>query len=141
MIIRNLNSHRRYQDWIYNAFRIRDISQFGISSWDHIWGNGINHWRAFQYVVMLQFFLISKNKGLSITKAMLWLSAVIFLSLYKGLSIWSIKGGACWQSGKFLCCHRVICTSQQWTALKEFHLYWLDCCTSVCLSVDFAARR
>lgn len=70
-----------YQDWIYNAFRIRDVSQFGIASWDHIWGNGINHWRAFQYVSYVVVFAVVKMTGLSITHAMMWVSAVVFIAI------------------------------------------------------------
>lgn len=111
-----------YQDWIYNAFRIRDISQFGISSWDHIWGNGINHWRAFQYVSYVAVFLIVKITGLSITKAMLWLSAVIFV-LVRVLVYGVLRVVHVGRVASFFAVIASYAISQQWTALKEFSIY------------------
>ncbi|MBP9820475.1 hypothetical protein KBC79_07120, partial [Candidatus Woesebacteria bacterium] len=39
-----------YQDWIYHAFRIKSIAEHGVPSWTHTWSNGLNMWRAYQYV-------------------------------------------------------------------------------------------
>lgn len=108
-----------YQDWIYNAFRIRDVSQFGIASWDHIWGNGINHWRAFQYVSYVVVFLVVKLTGFSITHAMMWVSAVVFIALRIFLYGILRKLGI----NRLASIFAVIASyavSQQWVSLKDF---------------------
>lgn len=37
-----------YQDWIYNAFRTKSLLLHGLTSWDHIWSQGLSYWRAYQ---------------------------------------------------------------------------------------------
>lgn len=107
-----------YQDWIYHAFRVRDVIQYGIASWDHVWSNGINHWRAFQYVMHVTVFFIVKLTSLSITHAILWLSVIIFISIR--VFVYLIL--------RYLGVNRLVsffvvvvsyASSQQWVALKD----------------------
>ncbi|QQS15816.1 MAG: hypothetical protein IPK84_00405 [Candidatus Moraniibacteriota bacterium] len=70
-----------YPDWMYHAFRIRDIQQYGIASWDHIWNNGLNHWRAYQYVQHYLVYGVVLLSGWSITHAMLWVTVIAFILL------------------------------------------------------------
>lgn len=71
-----------YQDWIYHAFRIRSILEHGgIVSWDHIWSNGINYWRAYQYLPHLFVIGVMSVFHLTIGKAMLLTSIAVFLLL------------------------------------------------------------
>lgn len=111
-----------YQDWIYHAFRIRDISQFGIASWDHIWSNGLNHWRAFQYAEHAVTSLIAGWTGVSITYGMLWISVVVFIFirvlLYLILRFFGI--------GRLISLFVALFsyeTSQQWITLKDFSIF------------------
>ncbi|MDP1833924.1 MAG: hypothetical protein Q8L11_03255 [Candidatus Moranbacteria bacterium] len=111
-----------YQDWIYHAFRVQDISQFGIASWDHIWSGGINHWRAFQYIEHMLTYGVVNLTGMSITHAMLWISIVVFIALrvfmYGVLRYLKIS--------RLFSAVAVIVSfafSQQWTALKEFSIF------------------
>lgn len=70
-----------YPDWMYHAFRIRDIQQYGVASWDHIWNNGLNHWRAYQYIQHYLVYGVVLLSGWSITHAMLWVTVVVFILL------------------------------------------------------------
>lgn len=60
-----------YQDWIYQAFQVKSFAQNGFTSWDHIWANGMNHWRLYQYLPHLFAVGISKLFSVSLTKAMI----------------------------------------------------------------------
>ncbi|MDD5083667.1 MAG: hypothetical protein PHT88_01850 [Candidatus Moranbacteria bacterium] len=111
-----------YQDWIYHAFRIRDIAQYGIASWDHVWGNGVNHWRAFQYIEHILTFYVTRWTGISITHAMMWVSISVFIgiriSMYLVLRYLGIN-----RLFSFFTTIVSYATSQQWTALKEYSIY------------------
>ncbi len=111
-----------YQDWLYHAFRVRDIMQYGVSSWDHVWASGINHWRAFQYVEHIATALIVEIFGLSITKAMIWLSVIVFIGIriisYIALRLLGIN---LWFS--FFAIILSYASSQQWVAIKDFSLH------------------
>lgn len=111
-----------YQDWIYHAFRVRDIMQYGIASWDHVWSNGINHWRAYQYVEHMLVICIVKLAGFSITHAMLWLSTAIFIAIrvfiylmlrYLGIS----------RLFSFFVVIVSYASSQQWISLRDFAMH------------------
>jgi hypothetical protein len=70
-----------YQDWIYHAFRVKSLVLNGLSPWDHIWSNGINHWQGYpfyaHYLVMLVMYLFKLN----ITQSMLLLTFMVFVSI------------------------------------------------------------
>lgn len=70
-----------YQDWIYHAFRIKSISEYGITSWDHKWANGINYWQVYQYIPHLLALVISKIASVSAAKAIMILTVSIFVYL------------------------------------------------------------
>lgn len=111
-----------YQDWIYHAFRVRDIAQYGIASWDHIWGNGINHWRAFQYVEHMLTFWVTQLTGWSITHAMLWISVIVFIAI-RVLMYGVLRYLGVSRLFSFFAVIVSYASSQQWTALKEFSIY------------------
>lgn len=60
-----------YADWVYQAFQVRSVAEHGFSSWDHIWANGMNHWRLYQYLPHAVAVGISKILPVSLTKAMI----------------------------------------------------------------------
>jgi hypothetical protein len=69
-----------YQDWLFHAYRLKVLLKYGFVSWDHIWSNGINYWRAYQYIPHLITLIPIKLFGLSITSAMNFM--VVFLFAY-----------------------------------------------------------
>ncbi len=111
-----------YQDWIYHAFRVRDVAQFGIASWDHVWGNGLNHWRAFQYVEHVFTYWVSLYTGFSITHSMLWISAIVFIAIrffmYIAMRILGVS-----PMFSFFAVITSYAFSQQWIALKDYSIF------------------
>ncbi|MFA9262462.1 MAG: hypothetical protein ACEQSB_03870 [Undibacterium sp.] len=111
-----------YPDWLYHAFRIRDISQFGIASWDHIWANGLNHWRAFQYVEHVFTNLISQLTGLSITRSMIWITVILFialrLTLYIALRLIGVR-----PLFSFFAVIVSYTFSQEWASIKDYSTF------------------
>lgn len=72
-----------YEDWIYHAFRVQSLSLHGIPSWDHVWANGINHWRLYQYIQHFFVLGVVKLTGFSITTVFIY----TLVSLYIGFRI------------------------------------------------------
>lgn len=111
-----------YQDWIYHSFRIRSILEQGVVSWDHIWSNGINYWRAYQYLPHVAVIGVMAAFQLSIGKAMLVTSVAVFLAarvalyaLLRGLGV-----------SPLVALIAAMCTylfPQQWVALKDYSLF------------------
>lgn len=110
-----------YQDWIYHAFRIKSIEMHGIVSWDNIWSNGLNHWRAYQYVFHVVVLYISKIAHISITVAMLWSSILSFIGLRVLIYVVLRK----LKISRFFATFFVIISydfSQQWIAVSDFSM-------------------
>lgn len=111
-----------YQDWIYHSFRIRSILEQGIVSWDHIWSNGINYWRAYQYLPHVAVIGIMAVFKLTIGNAMLVASVAVFLiirialyALLRGLGV-----------SPLVALLAAMCTylfPQQWVALKDYSMF------------------
>lgn len=70
--------HIGYQDWLFQAFQIKSLNQYGLTSWDHIWANGMNHWRLYQYLPHVLANAISNTFSVSLTKAMIIETVGIF---------------------------------------------------------------
>ncbi len=110
-----------YPDWMYHAFRVRDISDYGVASWDHIWGNGGNIWQAYQYVQHLVVLGVSSFFGMSITHSMLVISVVTFIALRLVLYVMFRLLGI----NRLLSVFSSLASygfSQQWISLKDFSL-------------------
>lgn len=72
-----------YEDWIYHAFRVKSLQEHGMVAWDHIWSNGINYWKLYQYVAHFLILGVVNITGLSITKVLL----LSIVTLYIGLRV------------------------------------------------------
>ena len=111
-----------YQDWIYHAFRVKSISEYGITSWDHKWANGISYWRNYQFIPHLLVLWTVKFFSLSITKAMiLWTVALFFylkLSTYLILRHLKVE-----PLPSFLAVLISFLASLNWTAMKDFSIF------------------
>ena len=70
-----------YEDWMMHAWRVRDLEEFGLSSWTFRWANGISHWRSYQFLPHLAALGIHQYAGASITKAMLYLTIGVFIGI------------------------------------------------------------
>ena len=75
-----------YPDWLFQAFRIRLLIETGVTSWTHMWSNGISVWGSYQFiphVITAGFVQLSK---IEITKAMLIIQ--IFVNLLYRVSLY-----------------------------------------------------
>ncbi len=125
-----------YQDWIYQAFRVQSIERYGITSWEHVWTNGLNHWRAYQYIPSELVYVVVKVFHLSITKAMLWVSAISYIfiriMLYGVMRILGIR-----RVFAFFCNSSFICICSAVDRYKRFlNLYRYDYYSIIYLLVD-----
>jgi hypothetical protein len=111
-----------YQDWIYHAFRIKSLSEHGLVSWDHIWSNGINYWRLYQYVPHYLILWTSHFLHYSITKTMLWFAIVAFITTRVSMYI-ILRRVHVQIFPAFLATIVSFAFAQQWVALSDFSLF------------------
>lgn len=112
-----------YQDWIYHAWRIKILDAYnGMPSWDNIWSNGLNHWRAYQYTQHWIILYISKIFHLTITKAMLLVTVLVFIvsrvAMYVVLRNLKVKPIIA-----FLGVIISFAYVQQWIAISDFSIF------------------
>jgi hypothetical protein len=70
-----------YQDWIYHAFRVKSIQNYGLVPWDSIWSNGIAYWRGYQYVIHYLILFVVNLWGLSITQSMMAWTVGVYIGV------------------------------------------------------------
>lgn len=111
-----------YQDWLYHAYKIYSIQQYGLSSWDHIWANGLNHWRAYQYLPHLLTIFYVQHTGLSITQSMIHIT--IFVIIISRI-LWYIvlRGVGISPFFSLLATLLSLTIPQQWQTLQDFSIF------------------
>ncbi len=112
-----------YPDWIYHAWRVKIISLYGgIPSWDHVWSNGLNHWVAYQYIQHYIILAFVKVFHISITKAMLLVTVIVFVAIrvlmYVFLRLLNIRAIIA-----FLAVILSLVFEQQWIAIGDFSIF------------------
>jgi len=112
-----------YQDWIYQAFRVKSIQLHGITPWDNIWANGINYWRIYQYFPHLVASLVSSLLHVSAAKSIMETTAVLFIAmrvvLYLLLRLFKIN-----KIVVFLALLLSYNIPQEWIAIKEYTIFF-----------------
>jgi hypothetical protein len=80
-----------YPDWMYHAFRALSLQRYGLTSWDSLWENGIS------YLASLPNDTGCRNTvatswlfHVSITKAMIILTAVLYTGTHVGM-YWAVR--------------------------------------------------
>lgn len=112
-----------YQDWMYQAFRVQSIQQHGFTSWDHIWSNGINYWRVYQYLPHLITLGLVLFFKIGISKAMIILMITIFL-LTRVLIYGLLRK---LRVSPLIACVMTVLTytmAQQWISIKEYSIFF-----------------
>jgi len=64
------NLNVTYPDWMIQAFRIKTLELFGPISWTHMWSNGIDMWKSYQFVPHLITLGIVKLFNVDVPRAM-----------------------------------------------------------------------
>ncbi len=113
-----------YQDWIYHSFRIKSLLENGFISWDHIWSNGINYWRSYQYLPHLLVILLQKITNLGITQSMIWTTVLVFLSI-RVLTYMLLRALNVRPLFAFATVIASFVFPQQWVTIKDFSVYML----------------
>jgi hypothetical protein len=112
-----------YQDWIYHAWRVKTLNEYGgMPSWDHIWSNGINHWRSYQYTQHWLIWIVSHIFKISITKAMLLVTVSFFIMLRVGMYI-ILRIIKIRPIIAFLATILSFVYVQQWIAISDFSIF------------------
>lgn len=112
-----------YQDWIYHTFRAQSLERYeGMPSWDHVWSNGINHWRSYQYLQHWLVFLFSKTFDISFPQAMMLVMVSTFIGLrvllYAVMRLLHIRPIIA-----FFTTLASYTFAQQWIAISDFSIF------------------
>lgn len=111
-----------YPDWIYQAFRVQNIIDYGILSWDNIWANGSNYWLMYQYIPHLIAASVSENFKLPASSSILYVSASAFVGIRIVLYI-CLRNIGVRPLISFMAVLVSLTLSQQWLAIKEFSIF------------------
>ncbi|MBI4317933.1 MAG: hypothetical protein HY675_05540 [Chloroflexi bacterium] len=112
-----------YPDWTYHAYRIRSLREYGFLSWTNDWGGGFPLWQSYQFVPHVVTLALQGVMGWSTTKAMVFVSGVLFvafrLAVYGGLRVsgFSILSALI---GSML----TLSMADYYSALRDFSLHW-----------------
>ncbi len=112
-----------YQDWIYQAFRVKSIQLHGITPWDNIWANGINYWRIYQYFPHLVASFVSSILHVSAAKAIMETTAILFIAMRVVLYA-LLRGFKINKVIVFLSLLLSYNIPQEWIAIKEFTIFF-----------------
>jgi hypothetical protein len=71
-----------YPDWIVHAFRIKILETDGFVSWTHVWANGINMWKAYQFLPHVLTIILQTLTHTDITRTMVLMTVILFVFLH-----------------------------------------------------------
>lgn len=108
-----------YQDWIYHAYRIESLESFGVTSWTHVWSNGLNIWRAYPFVIHYITAGVKAVFSLSTTQAMLWVTVFSFISI-RVLLYTVLRWSGVDRFSSLLTTILLFGFAQQWITVKDF---------------------
>lgn len=72
--------HIDYPDWIVHAFRAKILQEYGLTSWTHIWSNGISIWKAYQFIPHYLTLAVINIFHVSVTRAMVMLVIGLYVA-------------------------------------------------------------
>ncbi len=113
-----------YPDWMFHAYRIKNLLANGLISWSPNFSNGVNFWRSYQYVSHYAVIALLKIfTSLSITQAMMVLTIIVVILtrvILYCLLRWGLKIST-WVS--FFSTLVTYTLMQQWIALQDFSIF------------------
>lgn len=111
-----------YEDWIYHAFRTQSIEQYGMPSWNHIWANGMNLWRLYQYLQHHLILGIASVTGLPITTVLIYLMIGVYIGLrvavYLTLRLFGVN--MVFAAVAVLLSYTMV---QEWGSMQDYSIY------------------
>lgn len=111
-----------YEDWIYHAFRVKSLQEYGMVPWDHVWSNGINYWKLYQYVAHYLMYGVVVLTGLPVTKVLLLSLVTIYIGLRVVLyAILRFLGvSRLWALLATLASYTIV---QEWGSMQDYSIY------------------
>jgi hypothetical protein len=111
-----------YSDWMFHAFRVKSLVQHGFISWDHIWSNGLNHWRGYQFIPHLFAVLLASIFSLGPSRAMMLAVTIVFIisRIFMYLAMRKLGIG---QLMAFFATILSYAFIQQWIAVKDYSIF------------------
>jgi len=70
-----------YPDWIYHAYRIRSLLEYGFLTWSNDWVGGFPIWQSYQFLPHFITAGVQILTGWSITKSMVVVTGLLFILL------------------------------------------------------------
>lgn len=77
-----------YQDWMFHAFRIDEIADYGIPSWNHAWSNGLNIFRGYHFiahlpaVALVNYFNFTEHQAMTSLIVGLFITIRVFIYIF-----------------------------------------------------------
>ncbi|MBI4318639.1 MAG: hypothetical protein HY675_09130, partial [Chloroflexi bacterium] len=68
-------------DFIYHAYRIRSLLEYGFLAWTNDWGGGFPLWQSYQFIPHVATLILKWLTPWSVTKAMVFASGIVFVGL------------------------------------------------------------
>lgn len=111
-----------YEDWIYHAFRVRSLAEYGIVSWDHVWSNGISYWRLYQYVAHYIILGGVMLTGLPVPKVLMFSLVGIYIGLRIGfyLLLRSLGVQRLFAVLAVIASYTIV---QEWGSMQDYSIY------------------
>lgn len=111
-----------YEDFIYHAFRVQSLTLHGMSSWDHVWSNGLNYWHLYQYAQHYFVLWIVSLTGLPITTIFIWTLVTLYiglrLAIYFSLRLFGVN--QLFATTFVLLSYTMV---QEWGSMQDYSIY------------------
>lgn len=111
----------RYEDWMVHAYRVKSLQEFGYSSWTHVWSNGINIWKGYQFLPHVLTWLVVTVTHLEIPRAMVLItvSQFILLRLFMYGTLRLLKFSPI---VSFMCAMLSLNIAQYWSGVNDYSI-------------------
>ena len=129
-----------YGDWMYQAYRVKSLLHDGFLTWNHDWSAGFPFWQSYQFIPHLVTLAVVYITGWSITKTMVWLTGVLFVTI-RILAYFTGRRAKVSPEGAFASSLLTFCVVGYWPALRDYSLLWGLTIFPVVISLCDEARR
>ncbi len=110
-----------YPDWIVHAFRIKLIKEYGLTSWTHMWSNGISIWRSYQFIPHYITIGISDIFHVDVLRGMVLTTITCFI-LFHMVTYCILRLLQFSQLASFICAILTFDIAQYWGGLSDYSL-------------------
>lgn len=112
-----------YPDWIYHAYRIKSLLEYGFLTWSNDWVGGFPIWQSYQFIPHLVTAIVSVVGNISVTKAMMFLTGIQFICV-RIFSYFLIRKVGYSSEGAFLSSLLTFAINVYYGPVSDFSLLW-----------------